>query len=301
MNISHNNTRLYLYKKDAVHESSVKFNNFLDGDTHCLIDKPELIKGSEVLIFHQLYPNQNEWIFRLLLLLNTLQAHDAKRIKVFTPYFPYARQDRAHLPGESVSSDILCRLIKMSGCDELYTIDCHFMKGAPECTREGLMIQNLLVQDLLMDKLKERVEGKYEIIGPDEGSLYLTTGKTMLKSRNAHYSDTSGQPIHRDLASMKDDHLTLESTESNQTVVIADDMIASGSTIIKALDLLKNRGVKSLYVVTTHGFFLNNSYSKITELSSGIIFSDTIPRANSTPVVENIFEHVKQTAFRNHV
>src|SRR5690349_3133636 len=81
-------------------EASVRFNNFADGDTHCLIEDTSRIRGGKILIKHYLYPNQNEQIVRLLLLINTLTDLGAQSVSVFTPYLPYARQDKAHEAGE---------------------------------------------------------------------------------------------------------------------------------------------------------------------------------------------------------
>lgn len=294
MHSSHHSTRLYLHRAGRKYESGVKFNNFQDGDSHCLIEDISMIEGSDVLVFHQLYPNQNEWIVRLLLLLNTLQSLGAKSIRVFTPYLPYARQDKAHLPGESISNAILCRLLSNSGCLELYTIDCHFMKGERTSVVEGLRIHNFLVQDVLLAELSKHAGENFEIIGPDAGSSYLSNGKTMRKSREADYKQHPEGPVQREVATMEDGHLKIDTSRKGVAVVIADDMIATGSTIIKALDLLKKRNVQPLYVLTTHGFFLNNSYEKIAALANKVIYSDTIPRQDSTPVVDTVFEKIKK-------
>lgn len=281
----HPKTILILKQNKEMFETSVRFNNFTDGDTHSLIEHTEHIANSNILIRHYLYPNQNEQIVRLLLLINTLNDLGARSIEVFTPYMPYARQDRAHSPGESVSSAILCRLLKNSGCRTLHTIDCHFMKGEPWATRESLKIHNILVKDLLSECLRSSTKNSYSIIGPDAGSAYLTDGVTMKKRRADYYDKSENGSIRRSVATIEGTHLRLK----HRTLVISDDMVSTGSTMIRALESLKARGVKELYVMTTHGLFLEDSFDKLQALTAGIIYSDTISRNGAVAVVDTVF------------
>jgi ribose-phosphate pyrophosphokinase len=286
----HPATTLVAAKDGQQFESAIEFNNFADGDAHCLITDTEHISGANIAIRHFLYPNQNEQIVRLLLLLNTLQDLGAKSVSVFVPYLPYARQDKAHVAGESISSSILCRLLKQSGCNDLYTVDCHFMKGAPETTIEGLNIHNILVQGMLIEKLQTINNAPYHIIGPDDGSAYLANGETMKKARSNTYGQYADGAIHRDVETLDDKHLTI----TDKTLVVADDMVSTGSTMIKALEALKARGVPHLYAMTSHGLFLKGSLEKIQENTSGVIYSDTITREDAVPVVDELFKKIAQ-------
>ena len=282
----HPSTTITIKHNKLIREAVVKFSNFTDGDAHCLIDAPENIAGAKIIVKHYLYPSQNEQVFRLLLLLNSLVDLGAEHIEVFTPYLPYARQDKAHLAGEAISNAILCRLLKKSGCAVLHTIDCHFMKGKPFAKLEGLEINNILVKDSLRERLELLTGKDYSIIGPDEGSSYLSNGNTMKKARSEAYVELKSGIIRRDVATLIND----SSIISKQVVVVADDMISTGSTMIKALESLHTRGVDKLYTMTTHGLFLDESYEKIHAYAKGVIFSDTITREGAVPVVGTVFD-----------
>lgn len=286
----HPGTKIIAKQSGKNIEIIVKFRNFADGDTHCLVEDTEHIRDAKILIFHYLYPNQNEQIFRLLLLINTLKTLGAEHIEVFTPYLPYARQDKAHFAGESISSVILCQLLRTSGCDTLHTIDCHFMKGKPEALVEGLKINNILVKDLLFERLEALIDGTYHVIGPDAGSAYLSNGTTMKKARAAHYNETENGTIHRAVETLDSTHLTV----MDGSLVVADDMVSTGSTMIKALESLRSRGVDQLFAMTTHGLFLDESFEKIRNHTTAVIYSDTISRDGSVPVVDTIFHKLTQ-------
>ncbi len=284
----HPATTILLKRDEKQFETTVAFNNFADGDTHCLIEDTTHIRGASVLVRHYLYPNQNEQIVRLLFLVATLRDLGARSIEVFAPYLPYARQDKAHLPGEIISSKLLCRIIHESGVRVLHTIDCHFMKGAPETTVEGLKIHNLLVQGMLVEHLETITNEPYHIIGPDAGSAYLADGETMKKARSAHYDKHADGSIRRSVDTLDDKHLTI----TDKTIVIADDMISTGGTMIRALENVKERGVPNVYAMTSHGLFLQESFEKIAVLTTGMIYSDTIAREGAVPVVDAVFEEI---------
>lgn len=290
MHPRHPATALFISNAGEHYESSVRFNNFTDGDTHCQIDDTAYIKGADIVIKHYLYPNQNEQLTRLLFLTNTLVDLGAKSIHVFTPYLPYARQDKAHLPGEAISSAILCRLLRLSGVTSMYTIDCHFMKGKLETTIEGLKIHNILIQYRLIERLEALTSDTYHIIGPDDGSSYLARGETMKKSRAQVYDTTSDGALIRDVATLDAEHLKISDT----TLVVADDMVSTGSTMIKALESLKDRGIPNLYAMTSHGLFLKGCYEKIEATTKAIIYSDTITRDGSVNVVDDVFHEITE-------
>lgn len=285
MHKAHPDTIIVIKSSEGLHESTVSFNNFADGDSHCLINDTEHIYNADILIKHYLYPNQNEQIVRLMLLAGTLKSLGVKSISLFAPYLPYARQDKAHYPGEAIAIELLCRAFHTFGIDTVHTIDCHFMKGAPSTTMEGLHVNNILVQHLLIERVEEIIHSKsYHVIGPDSGSSYLSNGYTMRKSRSNSYTHTENGSISNDVSSLSDKHLSI----NHSTIVVADDMISTGSTMIKALENLRSRGIKKLYVTTTHGLFLNGSFDTITQLAH-VICSDTIPLEDATEVTDTIF------------
>ena len=287
--LPHPDTLLVIACGGERYESKVQFSNFIDGDSHCLIEDTEHIKDAQVMIKHYLYPNQNEQIIRLLLIVGTIKNLGAASVEVFVPYLPYSRQDKAHFPGEAVAAELLCRWLNQAGVQMLYTLDCHFMKGASATEVEGLAITNLLVQDFLIKQLEMALDGEqYQVIGPDAGASYLAQGETMKKARAHNYRQNTDGSISRNIATLEDAHLQI----NHDTMVVADDMVSTGSTMIKALENLRARDVKNLYAMTTHGLFLKGSYEIINGITEGLFYSDSIPLNGAVPVVDTIFETI---------
>lgn len=265
----------------------VEFSAFPDGDIHCVVPAIAETRNKEVMVVTRLYPDQNVCIMRLLLLLDLLVTKCAKEISVFCPYLPYSRQDKRHTAGEVVSSDTICRLLSAAGCSELFTIDCHFMKGKAVEVRGGLRINNTIVGSRLVEICKTKYGcTDLEVIGPDEGSQYLVRefgGKHMLKTRG-EYAARRRAASYREITSLKDAHLDI----NTKNILILDDMISTGATLKHAVQNLRKRGVKGVYYAATHGLFLEEAYETFSNLMEGLVFSDSVEHAEASPVVEAV-------------
>lgn len=279
----------FLVIEGSMKKLPIMFSSFPDGDTHCVVENVPECKNKSVLLFHRLYPDQNTRIIQLLLAIDVLREHGAKTISVFVPYLPYCRQDKRHIPGESISSDALCRMISTSGCKNLYTLDCHFMKEKLTEKRGGLTLHNVsLGNELIAAYTEQTGHDKFDIVGPDKGSSYLTAdhgGKHMLKTRG-NYKELGKEVSYRQIESLVGDHID----HTHDHVLIIDDMISTGSTIIKATQQLRAKGISSVACATTHGFFLKGSYSLLDELCDGLIYSDSIEQPNAAIKSLDVFE-----------
>jgi ribose-phosphate pyrophosphokinase len=291
-------TRIIFKKDNTTHELPIQFSRFPDGDTHCVIPSAALLPGEDVLIIHDLYPAQNDKLIQLVLLLDGLRANNVGTISVFIPYLPYARQDKSHITGETISANSVCKLLYAMGCSQLYTIDCHFMKGTANTQRCGLNIANVSASQRLIAACLQYIgHDNFEVIGPDKGSDYLTQAfgsKNMHKIRG-DYGDLSKQESYRDIIRMEDKHITLQ----HSTVIILDDMISTGSTIRTAIESLLKRGVQHVYVAATHGLFLGESSSTLSQLTTKIITTDSIPGNHTTPLIQSILAEEILPAWEN--
>lgn len=268
-------TSIMFFKKGELQERSVLYAQFPDGDSHCVVEDIMGLKGADILIRHRLYPEQNNQIVKLLLLVDLLQDLNVRSIVLFVPYLPYARQDKRYIPGEAVSANALSRLFARSGITTLYTFDCHFMKGKAETTRCGLKIVNFSFGDELMAYCRKLLgEEPVEVVGPDSGSNYLVQAygnKNMLKQRGEYESITAGDS-YRKVTGLKHEHLQIGAA----TLIIIDDMISTGGTMVRACEAILKHGAERIYCLASHGLFLNDSYQRLQQKTEAIIVSDSI-------------------------
>lgn len=253
-------------------EPNIEIKSFPDGDSYVRIESLQKYQGEEVRLFHRLYPDQNTNIFHSILMLDTLKRVGA-RTTLVTPYLPYSRQDKTFKEGEALSAQVLCRMLAEAGAKELLTLDCHFLKKEGEFEYGGLKIRNISANRLLVEHAKKVLgEGELEVISPDQGANYLVSafgGKSMKKLRGEY---DAGDEAHRTIEKME-----REFDVEGKNVLILDDMISTGGTMIKAVGNVRNGKANKVLCAATHGFFLKGSLEKLKNVSDGVFTTNSIP------------------------
>lgn len=258
----------------------VELKKFPDGESYVRI--PARVEGKRVAVVHRCYPNQDEGLLQLFLIVSQLREMKAKKIVCAIPYFPYARQDKRVKEGEAASAETVCRLLKACGCSKVITFDCHFLKKKGTFDYAGLKINNLSMARELIEKAKEEVSDAI-IVSPDVGASYMSGGKKMEKKRGDY--SKSGKTAYRDIV-----ELSVDFAARGKNVVIIDDMISTGSTMIKAVETLKKAGAAKIVCCATHGLFLNSSLNKLFSAgAASVIVSDSIQSdASKASVAEKL-------------
>ena len=251
--------------------ASIELKTFPDKESHILIHDLEACKGKDVQVLHRCYPKQDSSLLQLLLVGKTVRTV-APRAEAIVPYLPYARQDKIWTPGEALSAEVICQMIAAAGYSSIATFDCHFLKKAGTFTYGGIQIRNVSLSGDLVAYFKAKKPDAL-FISPDQGAAYLVNeigGKSMVKKR--------GEYKHH----KKQAHRPVESMDANfdvkdRDVIILDDMIAGGGTMIKATRAVLAMGAKSVCCGCTHGLFLGDAYTKLQEAGAEeIVASNTI-------------------------
>lgn len=248
-------------------EPNIEMKTFPDGDDYVRLPG---IKKEKSVLFHRLYPEQDKALLQAVFMLDTLKRAGAETTLV-SPYLPYARQDKVFKEGEALSSEIVCRTLSNAGAKKLVTVDCHFLKKEGTFNYGGLEIENLSANRLLIDHAKKKA-GELEVISPDAGAKYLVEqfgGKSMEKKRGEY---VEGGEAYRKIESVE-----MDFEVKGKNILILDDMISTGGTMIKAVENVKKGGAGKVFCAATHGFFLKNSLEKLKEISDGVFVTDSIP------------------------
>jgi len=244
---------------------------FPDGEHY--IRLPEDCAGKDVVVLHRCYPSPNENLVKLFLIADAVRARSPSSLRIFIPYLPYARMDRAVKEGEAVSADTICHILSSLGCKELITVDCHFIKqGAGLFERAGLKIRNISAADALLDYLRSKVENPL-VVSPDEGAAYMSSraegGKAMKKVRGEY---GEGRSAYRQI-----ERLEAGFDVSGRDVIIIDDIVSTGSTMVKGVGVLKGAGARKVFCAATHGLFLNDALEKLSAAGADeIVSTDSI-------------------------
>jgi len=240
----------------------------------------EGVRGADVIVVHSLYaePGQsaNDKLCRLLFFLATVRDHGAARVTAVVPYLCYARKDRRTKPHDPVVTRYVARLFEASGVDRVLTLDVHnpaAYENAFRCQAEQLQAAPLFAAHLA-PSLGDR---QVIVLSPDAGgfkradafrealalALDRPVGLGMMeKYRSAGV--VSGETLFAEVA--------------GQCVVIVDDMIGTGTTLLRAARAARAAGARSVIAVASHGLFVGAAAETLADPAiDRIVVSDSVP------------------------
>lgn len=202
-------------------------------------------------------------LMELFFFCDALRRCEAKKVVGIIPYFGYARQNIQHRPGECVSANVIIRFLESIGFYKIYTIDLH------DQATEGVFsipFKHLTAVPLLAQAIKKYlINAKPEnvaIISPDQGGI----------ERSRRFAEVFfGKPIDIGVIEKKrnldkiheSDDLGLFGDVKDKTVILVDDIITSGGTLINAAELCLKKGAKNVIAAITHHDFSEKAPKKI--------------------------------------
>jgi len=255
-------------------------SSFSDGEIR-VKDIPNL-RRRHVFIIQPTSAPVNDNIIELLLMIDAAKRASATEVVAIIPYFGYSRQDRKELPRVPISAAVVAQLIEHSGADRIFAMDIHSEQA------EGFVQipwDNLYGSYTLLPELKKRLNTENLVVAsPDKGGMTRATGYSRILGAKGGLAIVYKE---RDL-SMNNQSKAVDmiGDVSGKDVLLVDDMIDTGGTIVQAADYLKQKGAKKIIVAATHGLFSGNAVQKIAASSlEEVIITDTI--AQRKEVIDN--------------
>ena len=188
----------------------------------------------------------------------------------------YARQDREFLPGEIVTMKVLGKLFKSSGASRIIVVDIHSMIGLKYFTKNSQNIS--AIPDLVKHFKKLRLKNPL-VVSPDKGGEQRA--REFAKELGSDYIALD-KNRDRKTGKIQIQTKNLDKVRSRD-VILVDDMISTGGSIVKATKFLKKQKSNKVYVACTHALLVNNAKKKIKRAGvTKIISANTIPGETST-------------------
>lgn len=222
------------------------------------------LEGEDVVLVQSTRSDQD--LLELMLLEDAIREAGAKHLWVVIPYFGYSRQDRRFFPGEPVSSRSLARHVELDA-DATITVDLHspltrtcFAKPLYEASGIPAIARLLRERpvDLLVSPDKggvDRVKRMAEILGKP----WMALQKKRIDSEHVELAMPDGAPDPR-----------------GKHMVLVDDVISTGGTIVESAKLLKARGAETVVATCTHGLFLKDGFERIKAVTNEVFSTDTL-------------------------
>jgi len=251
-------------------------DEFKDGEIK--VELNEDIRDSSVFIVQSTNPPGDN-LLELLIMIDAAKRASAKQVVAVIPYFGYARQDRKDRSRVPISARLIADLIETAGADRVLVMDLHtnqiqgFFKIPVDC---------LYADVALVPKLKEILQPNTVLLAPDSSSVKFT-------AKHRKHLDLSLAWIHKERdGDGNSEVLELMGNVYNKNIVIIDDMIDTGGTMVKAIIKAKANGAKRVIVAATHGIFSNGTDQLRNAGVQHIITTNTHPNAFDFKDVDKI-------------
>ncbi|HET6349924.1 MAG TPA: ribose-phosphate pyrophosphokinase [Candidatus Krumholzibacteria bacterium] len=218
----------------------VTLDRFADGEIQCKIN--ENVRGVDVFIIQSTQPPA-ENLLELLILLDACFLASAERITVVTPYYGYARQDRKDQPRVPITAKLVAKLLEVAGTNRILTLDLHStqIQGFFD-----IQADNLFAAPVLLEYIKQMQLRNPMIVSPDVGSTKI--GRAFAKRLNVELAVVDKRRSEKDNV----DVMNVIGDVRGRDVVILDDMITTGGTLVKAARAVQEKGANSVVACATH-------------------------------------------------
>ncbi len=242
-------------------------SRFSDGEVRVKIE--ENVRGKDVFLIQSTCPPVDENLVELLVMLDALRRASAYRITAVIPYFAYARQDRKDQPRVPITAKLVANILDGAGANRILTIDLHAgqIQGFFDIPLDHLYSINVFQEYFAKKKIKDLV-----VVAPDVGAVKMA--RAYAKRFGAGLAIVDKRRNSPDSTEVM--HILGEVKDKN--VIMVDDMISTGSSLVEASRALKRSGTRKIFAAITHGVLAANAVAKIEKSDIDfLVVTDSIP------------------------
>lgn len=240
----------------------------------------DTVRGNDVYVIQSLHggPDQspNDKLCRLLFFLGTLKTNGAARVTAVLPYLAYARKDRQTKPRDPLTARYTAQLIEAAGADRVVSMEVHNIVAFQNAFRcEAVALD---ARGVFLERAADLAgSGPVTVASPDPGGVKRAQlFREALEAR-------LGRPVgfammeKRRSAGKVTGNLVAGDFQDARVLVI-DDMIASGGTMVRAAHALLERGARDVWALAVHGLFTSGAETALIDPAmAGWIVTDTVP------------------------
>ena len=240
----------------------------------------ESVRGRDVYVLQSLHgePGQspNDKLCRLLFFVGALKDAAAARVTAVVPYLCYARKERKTTSRDPVTTRYVASLFEAVGTDRVVTLDVHNLAAFQNAFRSPT--EHLEAKGLFVRHFAALLAGReVAVVSPDTGGF----------KRAAAFRTALGQALGRPVPMVFLEKLRSAGVVSGEAVVgevegrvavVFDDLIATGTTLVRAARACRERGACEVHAAATHGLFMGGARELLSEPSlTRVVVTDSVP------------------------
>jgi ribose-phosphate pyrophosphokinase len=208
----------------------------------------------DVFLIQPLAAPVQEHLVELLLMLDAARGASAARVTAVMPHYAYARSDKKNMPRVSIGGRLVADLLVTAGASRVLTMTLH----SPQVHGFfSVPVDHLHALREIADHFRGRDLSNSVVVSPDLGNA----------KQAAALARMLGLPVAAGAKErISDDKVTITSIigdVAGRNVIVLDDEIARGTTIIEILGRLREHGARSVRVACTHGLFCDGALKRI--------------------------------------
>ena len=247
----------------------IQVGRFSDGEV--TVEIKQNVRARDVFIIQPTCAPTNDNLMELLIMVDALKRASAERIQAVIPYYGYARQDRR--PRSSrvpISAKVVANLLQTMGVHSVLTMDLHAdqIQGFFDIPVDNIYASPVLLSDLRQQNYDDPI-----VVSPDVGGV--VRARALAKQLGCDLAIIDKRRPRANVSEV----MNIIGDIGNRTCIIMDDMIDTAGTLVKAAEVLKERGAKNVYAYCTHPIFSGPAIERIArgDALDEVVVTNTIP------------------------
>lgn len=251
----------------------VKVSKFANGESRVYVEDGDTTRAA---ILQSLSTPVDEHIVEFALISDAITRMGVTSVTGVIPWLGYSKQDKVFRRGEPLSVKVVAQLLSVAKLKRIITFDLH--NKAIVGFFDAPVIE-LSAKSLFLDYFREKRDlSDTVVVAPDAGSMKSSTEFAMELSVPTVYVDKK-----RDLETGKVSVVGVSGSVKNKDVLIVDDNIYTGSTLIETSKVMKKEGARSVRVGVTHHMWVPGVQEKLEKsLIDEIVVTDTVSANQQT-------------------
>ena len=242
---------------------------FSDGEV--TVEIKQNVRTRDVFVVQPTCAPTNDNLMELLVMVDALKRASAQSICAVIPYFGYARQDRrVRSTRVPITAKVVANMLQAAGVNRVLTMDLHAdqIQGFFD-----IPVDNIYASPVLLGDLKQKQYDDLIVVSPDVGGV--VRARALAKQLGC---DLAIIDKRRPKANVSEVMHVIGDIDGRNCVIM-DDMIDTAGTLVKAADVLKQRGAKKVYAYCTHPIFSGPAIQRISEGDAldEVVVTNTIP------------------------
>lgn len=249
----------------------IEISQFANGETRVWVKERKIEKS--VVLVQSLSSPTNENLIEFCLICDCLRRVGATDITAVIPWMGYSKQDKVFRTGEPLSAKVIAQIIQVGHLSKIITFDLH---NKATLGFFDIPVVDLSAKPLLIEYFRKGVGESTVVVAPDSGAVKASTAFAMEIGAPIVYMDKK-----RDLVTGEVNVVGMSRSVEGADVIIVDDNVFTGSTLLETAKELKKSGAKSIRVGLTHHLYVNGVQDKL-EMSEidEIVVTDTVAQAS---------------------